>query len=58
MDYSPEYVEDEMMDQGDVPKELRHHPIPLGDRVLHAQSLPTPPKVKFIEIFHYDCAIL
>ena len=47
MDYSVEYVDEEAMDSdpGAIPKNLRHHPIPRGDRILHAQSLSTPPKV-------------
>ena len=53
MDYSDEYVDDAAMDaeSGGIPKELRYHPIPLDDRILHAQSLPTPPKVTFIPSF-------
>ena len=50
MDYSDEYVDEEAMEAeaNGIPQNLLHHPISLGDRVLHAQTLSTPPKVRSI----------
>lgn len=56
-----EYSDDDDVDEGDMeteeqiiipdgwpsnwPKELIHHPVELGDRIIAAQALSTPPKV-------------
>ena len=65
MDGSPEYVDGEdaemEMDEISVPdewprnwsKEFIHHHIPLGDRIMMAQKLPTPPRVMFMPYLHY-----
>ena len=33
------------------PTDLIHHPVELGDRIIAAANLPTPPKVRFMPHF-------
>ena len=37
------------------PKELINHPVELGDRIIAAANLPTPPKVSFMPNLWYVC---